>query len=399
MTRTLTLTPLRFLINDHLEHSLNSIQFNSSKDAYTNGTKKQKMVISHVLVDTIYSLEPPGRFLKCDSNTIWRELSRKEASNKAAQAMAYAVRADLKSKPQISSASASPQSQIASSSSHVTRERSTASTSASTASRPNPKRNSTDEHQRGNHESIHDKPSIQQQLIPTQQYQSSTIPLNSNSAFTAPRNGNEVGLTALARAHLLSQAQIQQQHHQQQQLQLRSLYNLLGQHTLLSYPQHSLTSSIQSLSALGRIPPSLDFLLQEHSLRNNFGAGAQPSRPVQLQRNFHGLHDTSSDYNMPNQSMFNAAIASQQGASHLQDQEMLRNLLISSSLAASSRQPQSQRPGLTQHQIALFQQNLQCTDPNISVQDVEFKEDNTAPASAREGQGGMDKGESGDESK
>lgn len=343
------------------------------------------MVISHAIVDAIYSLDPPGRFLKkSDNNTTWRELSRKEASNKAAQAMAYAVRAELKLTPQITSAS--PQS-YASSSLHVTNERNTAST-AYAASRPNPNPNA-DDYQRGNHELIHhEKPSILQQLLPTQQFQSNTIPFTSNSAFTAPRNGNEVGLTSLARAHLLSQAQIQQQHHLQQQLRLRSLYhNMMGQHTLLSSSQHS--SAIQSLSALGRIPPSLDFLPQE---QNNYGAGTQPSSSVQRQRNVHGLHDAGSNYNMLNQSMFNAAIASRQGASQLQDQDMVRNLLLASSLAASSRQPQSQLPGLSQHQIALLQQNLQYTHPNMSAQEVELREDNTAPALTREGQGGWAKG-------
>lgn len=343
------------------------------------------MIISHAIVDAVYSLEPPGRFLKkCDNSTIWRELSRKEASNKAAQAMAYAVRAESKLKPQIHAAS--PQSH-ASSSSHVTKERNTASTSASAASRPNP---NAEDIPRGNHELNHDKPSIQQQLLQRQQSQSNTIPFTSNSAFTAPQNGD--GLTSLARAYLLSQAQIQQQNHLQQQLQLRSQY-LLGQHTLLPSSQHS-SSSIQSLSDLGRIPPSLDFL---RLAQNSYGAGAQTSSSVHRQSNINGLHDASSNYNIPNQSMFNAAIASQHGASQLQDQEMLRNLLMASSLAAFSSQPQSQQLGLAQRRIALLQQNLQYTHPNISAQGVEvgLREDNTAPALNREWQGRLNEREGG----
>jgi hypothetical protein len=64
-----------------------------TKAAYTAGTKKQKMMISRTIVDDIYSKEPPGRFLKeCPDTGQWIELSRREAADKAAQAMAYAVR-------------------------------------------------------------------------------------------------------------------------------------------------------------------------------------------------------------------------------------------------------------------------------------------------------------------
>ena len=64
-----------------------------TKAAYSAGTKKQKMMISRTIVDDIYSKEPPGRFLKeCPDTGQWIELSRREAADKAAQAMAYAVR-------------------------------------------------------------------------------------------------------------------------------------------------------------------------------------------------------------------------------------------------------------------------------------------------------------------
>jgi len=64
-----------------------------TKAAYSAGTKKQKMMISRTIVDDIYSKEPPGRFLKeCPDTGQWIELTRREAADKAAQAMAYAVR-------------------------------------------------------------------------------------------------------------------------------------------------------------------------------------------------------------------------------------------------------------------------------------------------------------------
>ena len=50
-------------------------------------------MIARNIVDDIYSKEPPGRFLKeCSDTGQWIELSRREAADKAAQAMAYAVR-------------------------------------------------------------------------------------------------------------------------------------------------------------------------------------------------------------------------------------------------------------------------------------------------------------------
>jgi hypothetical protein len=63
------------------------------------GTKKQKMDISKAIVKAIYSLDPPGRFLKqCPATGQWNELSKRDAADKAAQAMAYAVSGEEKSK-------------------------------------------------------------------------------------------------------------------------------------------------------------------------------------------------------------------------------------------------------------------------------------------------------------
>jgi hypothetical protein len=56
------------------------------------GTKKQKMDMSKAIVEAIRSKEPPGRFLKkCSKTGQWNELSKREAADKAAQAMAYAI--------------------------------------------------------------------------------------------------------------------------------------------------------------------------------------------------------------------------------------------------------------------------------------------------------------------
>jgi len=59
------------------------------------GTKKQKMDISKAIVEATYSLDPPGRFLKqCPDTGQWNELSKRDAADKAAQAMAYAIKGE-----------------------------------------------------------------------------------------------------------------------------------------------------------------------------------------------------------------------------------------------------------------------------------------------------------------
>jgi len=65
------------------------------KDAYVAGTKKQKMEIAKVIVEAVYSKNPPGRFLKkCSETGQWKELSRRDAADKAAQAMAYLIKGE-----------------------------------------------------------------------------------------------------------------------------------------------------------------------------------------------------------------------------------------------------------------------------------------------------------------
>eukprot|EP00985_Skeletonema_marinoi_P021731 scaffold13481_cov241-Skeletonema_marinoi.AAC.1 len=56
------------------------------------------MGISKAIVEAIYSLEPPGRFLKqCPATGQWSELSKRDVADRAAQAMAYAVSGKEKS--------------------------------------------------------------------------------------------------------------------------------------------------------------------------------------------------------------------------------------------------------------------------------------------------------------
>eukprot|EP00984_Skeletonema_dohrnii_P004935 scaffold1740_cov150-Skeletonema_dohrnii-CCMP3373.AAC.4 len=53
------------------------------------------MDISKAIVEAIYSKTPPGRFLKkCPDTGQWNELSRREAADRAAQAMAYVIKGE-----------------------------------------------------------------------------------------------------------------------------------------------------------------------------------------------------------------------------------------------------------------------------------------------------------------
>eukprot|EP00985_Skeletonema_marinoi_P012529 scaffold6063_cov191-Skeletonema_marinoi.AAC.2 len=312
------------------------------------------MVISHAIVDAIYSMEPPGRFLKkCDNNTIWRELSRKEASNKAAQAMAYAVRAEIKLKPILpSAASSQPSSQPAQDQQQIPlyvnfpnerNSESTASASASAASRQWGEGKITDDDDGAGHnnplgynELFPDNPSLQQQLLQMQQKHSQSNP----ASASFPSNS---GLTAqsLARAHLLSQAQIQQQQYrQQQQNQLRRQY-LMGQHALQPQPRFP---PIQTLSAPGTIPQNMDFLRQEFLIRSNYGTGAQPSSSAQQhQRNVNNYGtgaQPSSSAQQHQRNVNNYGTGAQPSSSAQQHQRNVNNFGTGAQPSSSAQQHQ-----------------------------------------------------------
>lgn len=57
------------------------------------------MNMSNAVVEAIYSMNPPGRFLKkCPSSGQWKDLSKRDAADRVAQAMLYAVSGRDKSK-------------------------------------------------------------------------------------------------------------------------------------------------------------------------------------------------------------------------------------------------------------------------------------------------------------
>ena len=63
------------------------------------GTKKQKTNMCNAIITALSSMEPSGRFLKqCAETGEWNELSKIDAADRVAQAMAYAVRGKEKCK-------------------------------------------------------------------------------------------------------------------------------------------------------------------------------------------------------------------------------------------------------------------------------------------------------------
>ncbi len=221
----------------------------------------RKVAISKAIVEAIYSKEPPGRFLrKCAKTGKWEELSKREAYNKAAQAMAYAVR-DMEKRGQ---SHAVP--------SQINLPRSTDGESEQITYQDETADNSTD-------------PSLQLQRLLNQPQQFSTASLQAslNPTLAMP----------VASLNGLSQLlNLEQQQHQQTQQLLLSLIGL-GQ----PQPQHAFASVPPNLSQL--INPSssvqsqvtllndIDILQQafssssslQGSIANLLGIQSIPSRP------------------------------------------------------------------------------------------------------------------------
>jgi hypothetical protein len=328
------------------------------------------MMISKFIVETIYSMEPPGRFLKkCSETGEWRELSKKEAADKAAQAMAYAVRAELKAKQKIEHSHllrlygdtgvefSQPEDQPplpsyvnahnASNASAPTAYASAASgggelgTNAAASAKYG-----GDTVTGGSHELR-----LQQELLYLQYASTTTQP-------TASISGARLGFAQM----LSSQEQIlQQQYHLHRQQQLYHRYLLMGHHALQPHTQLPSTSlpSTQSSSAPGAMLPNLDIQRQEYFLGGNYGT--QPSNSSQNQGSVN-VNPNAFHSAMGNYTFFGTASATQpesQLLDRLQRAEMQRNHLLlssSSSLAASNYQPRLQPFDLL-HQRALLQPN------------------------------------------
>jgi len=213
------------------------------------GTKKQKMDISKAIVEAIHSKEPPGRFLKrCPETAQWKELSKRDAADKAAQAMAYAVNGEsmkqkrrerrMRSLLPLSSSKASAAPTQISDSDRPTQEHLEGSSSVAQrglAAREVAGTNNAESASYGETGNSN----VPQQLLPQlQQFSSTTLRTTSG----APLAANQLGLV-----EVLAQAvQQQRQHYQQQQLLLQLN---LGQHPL-GIQQLSPASPLEGLAQL-----------------------------------------------------------------------------------------------------------------------------------------------------
>jgi hypothetical protein len=220
--------------------------FYHPKAVYMTGTKKQKMDMSKAIVESIYSMEPPGRFLKqCPGEAgEWIELSRREAADKAAQAMAYAIKGEsLKEKRRERRLSRLPpslrlqQDDVVEKSSQRAdrptidhsaagvRSSSVARHGVAAASANNAESAVNDDHASdlvaNGRMLLSDNSNLQQQLVQQLLQLSSTTTLPTSSG--APLNANQTGLV-----QVLAQA-LQQRLQQQQQHQQLPLQHTLGQ--------------------------------------------------------------------------------------------------------------------------------------------------------------------------
>jgi len=380
-------------------------------------TKKQKMDMSKSIVAAIYSKEPPGRFLKhCPETGQWNELSKREAADKAALAMAYAVKGEyLKQKrrerrlrscplPSFNEGTASAQTQTSDVSnrqegyvaSSVARRGPTAreKVGTSNAEFAYP---ANDDHQASN-EMLHAPVNyLPERLGPQlQQSSSSTYPTTSG----APLSANQYELVqVLAQAVQQQRRHYQQQQQQQQQQQLLLLQQTLWHHgqfqstqllppsfgglalLLAQAQQQEMIPPLQSTFGqnLLALPTPPSALPNHHSPSNLLLTGSQPVSS-------NTLHDTlPSDEFLPGmlgnfQSQPNPIGTSnsrQQAQQMDQTQLILQQQLLMSSLTLSNQdlllqQPLPSGPMHQAQQTALLHQNHsnspQHTPPNNNVQ-------------------------------
>mmetsp|Transcript_5517 Transcript_5517/g.8474 ORF Transcript_5517/g.8474 Transcript_5517/m.8474 type:complete len:319 (-) Transcript_5517:258-1214(-) len=260
-----------------------------SKDIYKVGTKKQKMEISKAIAETIYSKVPPGRFLKkcSDGSGLWKELSKREAADKAAQAMAYIINAEslklkrrerrrslslpLTQQPRqqddvgASSAQIADQSQLKP---HATNNHLNDNDSSSVAARRlaagagGERVDSKKAQSAADDELLPANSNLQQQLLQLQRQSSTTTnppPISAGINLLNNRDGS-----VQVQSQLLQMQYHQQQQHQQyqqqlllQQLQLQQLLSQHGtsQHIMQPHPLTSLSTYLPPTSSLSA--PSL----------------------------------------------------------------------------------------------------------------------------------------------
>lgn len=355
------------------------------KDVYSKGTKKQKMMISKAAVESIYSMEPPGRFLKkCADTGQWIELSKREAADKAAQAMAYVVRARVRggaTKERSALDLAATATQQSSDRPLLPRQQhvntaqmppaatawgercDTTHASAAHVTSASDHNNDSESDPGGRNELLSSHFSLQQQLPPWQQSTSGP------EAEGAPLDGL---------AQTVSQAQLLQQYHQRQ---LSLWYHIMSQHCntgLLPDP---------SSSAGLLLPPPHPHLRQGNY---GYGMGAQLSTLLQSQAN--NMH--------PNPTI---AIGLQSVMDQMQRQRgaMLQQHLLSSltgTISLPSSQQQYTQLHLPQQPALLQQTSSHLHDPPPSIiNSVATKSEKSAMAAVPSTRDTCSKGETEDD--
>jgi len=365
------------------------------------GTKKQKMNMSNAIVEAIYSMDPPGRFLKqCAETGQWKELSKRDAADRVAQAMAYSVRGKEKSKQRreerrrslrrksqgddLDAKSSQGAAQPIHPQQHVTNNHSGGDVSTYEVQGHSPRRGAAAGTSSGVPSAreqlrVPGNSNLQQQLLQQlQQSSSNNTTLPTTLGNSIDQNVNQNGLAQLllqtlqqqqqiplqytfgqnplgqllqyplqpALQHegltqLLAQAQQQQQHNAQEQ---QILQHLLNQQNVLS--SASLTPSISSLSA-----PYMTGTQPQPANINLLQTLQQQSNPPNVLLLSSVLSNLQRQPN-PTAAISNAPQEVQQ-LDHLQRSLMLQqNHLLASSLGASSN-----------NQLPFQQQQLQPLDP------------------------------------
>jgi hypothetical protein len=385
------------------------------------------MMISKAVVESIYSMEPPGRFLKkCADTGQWMELSKREAADKAAQAMAYVVRArargeatkERRSPPPLPLATTTSQpSDRPLPPLHANIDSAEAGNGASApmamahvpAARVwGERRDTTHATSAADHNTDSDSDpggrnkhlSLQQQLPPWQQ-----ASITTTSGLGAPLNGL---------AQTVAQAQLLQLYHQRQ---FSLWYHFMSQHSLglqtglLSAPSLGLPStqflSAPSSSAQGvSLPPTNSLLRREHLLQGNYGygTGAQLSTTLlQSQGNNMQLDDPNVLQSMMGnyQSTFVTAIDPPQEAQQVgrvQRGATLQHHQLSSLTDTSALPSRQQSPPLGLPQpAALLQQNSSQDPPPSIINSTAAKLESSANATVPSTRDSSSKGQTEDD--
>jgi hypothetical protein len=364
------------------------------------GTKKQKMDISKAIVEAIYSKTPPGRFLKkCPATGQWNELSRRDAADRAAQAMAYVIKGESLKEKRRQRRSRLPDQPTNNHSEGTCTNHSSSSVAhhGLTARREGAAGTSDDVPSASDLLRVPEHIKLQQQLLLQQLRKSSTtnLPTSVDNHQLVNQNGSgQLMFQSMQQQHLQQQQQLplqytmgqnpfgiqthigltpqmlnqaqQLQHNEQQQQLLR---RLMTQQNVLPSPSLPMSMTLSAPFLTGH---------QSQLANNNF-----LQNQVQLQSNPSMLGVLSSLQHQSNSSagISNVPQGAQQ-ADQLQRSLMLQqNQLLASSLCAPSKnqlQCQQQQLPPLRAQAAQLQRNLQGSHSTVDLLPVSRRIDSSS---------------------